>query len=157
MHVLHSGTTQGGQHFSSISQHAPGQRRRTSLHRSTGESHSVVLRVKRKVRADPRRPSLCSAESAHISPDMNAQRGASILPAVQRPRDSLSQPLPFTACRPLSKKAASLPPLASYSSVVPRPPLQTSASRCITAGAPVLWVDPPLCSPLDTRSIRRKK
>lgn len=43
-----------------------------------------------------------SAECGPVSRGINAQRGSSILPAAQRPRDSLSQPPPFTVRCPLS-------------------------------------------------------
>ena len=112
--------------------------------------------VKRKLSVDPCWPSVYSAESGPISLGINAQRGTSI----QRPRNSLSQPLPFTAPWPLSdthRKTVSLP----HQSLVRCPGLssQTPASRCITVWAPVRWADPALAwdSDDDKRSIRRKK
>lgn len=97
--------------------------------------------VKRKLSVDPCWPSVYSAESGPISLGINAQRGTSI----QRPRNSLSQPLPFTAPWPLSdthRKTVSLP----HQSLFRCPALssQTPASRCITVWAPVWRADPAL-------------
>lgn len=83
----------------------------------------------------------------------------SIIPAIQRPRNSLSQPLPFTVPCPLSvsdmHSFCLCPP---HSSVVS----QTAASRCIAVWAPVPQADPPLPSwhknsGDNKKSIRRKK
>lgn len=68
----------------------------------------------------------------------------SIIPAIQRPRNSLSQPLPFTVPCPLSvsdmHSFCLCPP---HSSVVS----QTAASRCIAVWAPVPQADPPSALP----------
>lgn len=68
----------------------------------TVRTRSAALCVKRKVSVDPCWPSVYSTESGPISLGINAQHGTSIIPAVQRPSNSLSQSLPFTVPCPLS-------------------------------------------------------
>lgn len=129
-------------------------------------THSVVLCVKRKVSVDPCWPSVYSAESGPISSGINAQRGISILPAVHRPRDSLSQPRPFTVRCPLSvsfrhsHKDSISPPPATL-------PLSHALLKLLLAGALLCellsYRRIPLCTPWhedsddDKRSISRKK
>lgn len=127
-------------------------------------THSAVLCVKRKLSVDPCWPSVYSAESGPISLGINAQHGTSILPAVQRPRNSLSQPLPFTVPCPLSvslrhsQKDSISPPLVTLPSLCSNCCWQVHycVSCCPTGGsrsAPPWHKD----SDDDKRSIRRKQ
>lgn len=100
----------------------------------TVRRHSAVFCVKRKVSVDPCWPSVYSAESGSISLGINAQHGPSILPAVQRPRDSLSQPLLFTVRCPLSVSAQH----PQKDSISPPPvtlPLSHALLKLLLAGA----------------------
>lgn len=130
----------------------------------TVQTHSAVLCVKRKLSVDLCWPSVYSAESGPISLGINAQHGTSILPAVQRPRNSLSQPLPFTVPCPLSVSARH-----SQKDSVSPPPVTLLLSRALLklllAGALLceLLSYRPLCtlrhkdSDDNKRSIGRKK
>lgn len=126
----------------------------------TVRTHTAVLCVKRKVSVDPCWPSVYSAESGPISLGINAQHGTSILPAVQRPRDSLSQPLPFTGPCPLSVSLRH----SQKDSISPPP---VTLLKLLLAGAllcePLSYRLIPLRTPWhkdsddDQRSIRRKE
>ena len=100
-----------------------------------------------------------SAEFGPISLGINAQRGTSIVSVAQRPRNSVSQPRPFTVPWPLS-----LPP-RQYNRP---PPLTRSLSpKLLPAGALLRELLSnrlmPLCPPQhddigdDKRNIRREK
>lgn len=109
-------------------------------------THSAVLLCEKKSEFGSLL-TLCVFRVWSHKPSINAQHGTPILPAVQRPRDSLSQPLSFTVRCPLSvslrhsqKDNISPPPVTV--------PLSHALLRLLLAGAlvwaPVLQADPAL-------------
>lgn len=149
----------------SISQHALGKRQRTSLHRSL-VYHSVntqrcTLCEKKSERGSLLTLCVFSRVGSH-KPRHKCPAWYLDPPAVLRPRDSLSQPLPFTVCCLLSVSL----PHAQKDSISPPPvtlPLSHALLKLLLAGVSSCPMASPLRTPWhkdgddDRRSIRRKE